>query len=150
MIKPCGVVHCKHCNACKILLMMHIRLPSICGECTTPHLCLPSVALCGECVPSLSPFLPDQPSDPALARWPIANTGGVDCAIVLSISTVSLRRQCTLVLYLAAGVVEEWLSEAFGEGRRIDRHFELCSEVWIRFPLERASNQRSAVHFDSR
>ena len=56
------------------------------------------------------PFLPDQPSDPALARWPIANTGGVDCAIVLSISTASLRRQGTLVLYRGAGVVEEWLS----------------------------------------
>ena len=89
-------------------------------------------------------------SDPALARWPIANTGGVDCAIVLSISTVSLRRQCTLVLYLGAGVVEEWLSGGFGAGRRIDRHFELCSEVWIRFPLERAINQRLAVHLDSR
>ena len=66
-------------------------------------------------------------SDPALTRWPIANTGGVDCAIVLSISTVSLRRQCTLVLYLGAGVVEEWLSEGFGAGRCIDRHFEICA-----------------------
>ena len=71
------------------------------------------------------PFLPDQPSDPALTRWPIANTGGVHCAIVLSISTVSLRRQGTLVLYLAGGVVEECLLWIFGAGRRIDRHIEL-------------------------
>ena len=85
-----------------------------------------------------------------MARYPIANTGGVDCAIVTSISTVSLRHQGTLVLNLAGGVVEEWLSGGFGAGRRIDRHFELCSEVWIRFPLVRASNQRLAVHFDSR
>ena len=108
----------------------------------------PLISLCGEYVPF--PFLPDQPSDPALARWPIANTGGVDCAIVLSIRTVSLRRQGTLVLYLAAGVVEEWLSGGFGAERRIDRHIELCSEVWIRFPLVRASNQRLAAHCDSR
>ena len=100
--------------------------------------------------PLPSSFFPDQPSDPALARWPIANTGGVDCAIVLSIRTVSLRRQGTLVLNLAAGVVEEWLSGGFGAGRRIDRHFDLCSEVWIRFPLVRASNQRLSVRCDSR
>ena len=109
----------------------------------------PLTALCARMRPPF-PFLPDQPSDPAMARWPIANTGGVDCAIVLSIRTVSLHRQGTLVLYRLAGVVEEWLSEGFGAGRRIDRHIDLCSEVWIRFPLVRASNQRLAVHFDSR
>ncbi len=113
------------------------------------HHSTPLLALCGEC-PFPSSFLPDQPSDPALTRWPIVNTGGVDCAIVLSIRTVSLRRQGTLVLYLAAGVVEEWLSGGFGAGRRIDRHIELCSEVWICFPLVRAINQRLAVHCGSR
>ena len=101
--------------------------------------------------PLPSPFLfPPRPAlRPGVGTLAHRQHWGVDCAIVLSIGTVSLRRQCTWVLYLAAGVVEEWLSEGFGAGRCIDRHFELCSEVWIRFPLVRASNQPLAVHFDS-
>ena len=51
----------------------------------------------------------------------------MDCAIVLSISTVSLVCQGTLVLYRAAGVVEKWLSEGFGAGRRIDRKDAMTS-----------------------
>jgi hypothetical protein len=48
------------------------------------------------------------------------------------ISNVSLRcqGQGSLVLYLAAGVVEEWLSEGFGTGRcivTISRSVDLLS-----------------------
>jgi len=149
LIKSCDVVHCKHCkhcNACKILLMMQIRLPSIYGECTTPHLCLPSVAK----RPLPFPFPPRpalRPGIGTLAHRQHWGRGLCHRPIYQHRIATSSGRLGPVSGSWGSGRV---VIRGFGAGRRIDRHIDLCSEVWIRFPLVRAINQRLAVHCDSR